>query len=110
MSGIAGKSPVYVEGRPVVGLPPIRSIRVNGVGYFETMGNPVSAGRTFSWTDVYQSRPVVLISENLAREYWDAPEQAVGNRIGLFVDGPWDEIVGVVGNERADGLITPHRR
>jgi len=107
LSGAAGRSPVYVEGRPVAGLPPIRSIRMNGVGYFETMGNSIVAGRTFTWTDVYQARPVVLISENLAREYWDTPAKAVGNRIGLFVDGPWDEIVGVVGNERIDGLNHP---
>jgi putative ABC transport system permease protein len=107
MNGAAGKAPLYVEGQPVPGLPPIRSIRMIGAGYFETMGNPVVAGRTITWTDIFESKPIVLISENLAREYWDVPAMAVGNRIGLFTGGPWAEIVGVVGNERADGLNHP---
>jgi hypothetical protein len=33
------------------------------------MGNPVLAGRAIIWTDIYQLRPVVVISETLAREY-----------------------------------------
>jgi predicted permease len=107
MDGVAGKAPIYVEGRPVSGLPPIRSTRSIGPGYFETMGNPVLAGRAIAWTDIFQFKPVVLISENLAREHWDAPAKAVGQRIGMFPTGPWQEIVGVVGNMRADGLNHP---
>jgi putative ABC transport system permease protein len=50
---------------------------------------------------------VVVVSENLAREYWGEPGKAIGKRVRLFENGPWDEIVGVVGNERADGLNHP---
>jgi predicted permease len=107
MSGAAGKAPLHVEGRPVDGLPAIRSIRAIGAGYFETMGNPLVAGRTITWTDIHQLTPVVVVSENLAREYWGEPAKAVGKRVRLFDDGPWDEIVGVIGNERADGLNHP---
>jgi predicted permease len=107
MSGAAGKAPLYVEGRPVDGLPGIRSFRAIGAGYFETMGNDLLAGRTIAWTDIHQLQRVVVVSENLAREYWGEPGKAIGKRVRLFENGPWDEIVGVVGNERADGLNHP---
>ena len=68
------------------------------------MGNPVLAGRAITWTDIHQARPVVVISENLAREYWKNPADAVGKRIRQSQENPWREIIGVVGNERDDGL------
>ena len=66
------------------------------------MGNRVVAGRAITWTDIYQRRPVVVISETLAREYWPEPAAALGKRLGS--PRAWREIVGVVGNERDDGL------
>ena len=55
--------------------------------------------------DIHQRASVVVISENLAREYWAEPSKALGKRL----TGPegWSEIVGVVGNERIDGLNQP---
>jgi hypothetical protein len=69
------------------------------------MGNPVVAGRAITWTDIHQTTAVAVISENLAREYWGEPSTALGKRL----TGPegWSEIVGVVGNERLDGLNQP---
>ena len=58
-------------------------------------------------TDIHQLRPVVIISENLAREYWQEPSRALGKRVRNGRQGPWQEIVGVVGNERDDGLNHP---
>jgi hypothetical protein len=71
------------------------------------MGNRVVAGRSITWTDVHQARRVVVISENLAREYWRDPANALGKRITNGPDLPWREIVGVVGNEHDDGLYEP---
>jgi putative ABC transport system permease protein len=107
LSGVAGRAPLYVHGRPVDGFPPVRLVRSIGPGYFETMGNPVIAGRTVQWADVLDLRSVAVISENLAREYWDAPTRALGQRIALLPEGPWQEIVGVVGDVRANGLNQP---
>jgi predicted permease len=107
MDGIAARAPIFVEGRPVSALPPTRSIKVLGDGYFAAMGNSVLAGRAITWTDIVQFRPVAVISDNMAREYWDRPALAVGQRIAMFPGGPWQEIVGVVGDERADGLNHP---
>jgi hypothetical protein len=74
--------------------------------YFETMGNPLVAGRDITWTDIYQLRPVVIISETLAREYWGNPSNALGKRV-RGSRPTWYEIVGVAGNERDDGLNQP---
>jgi hypothetical protein len=68
------------------------------------MGNPVLAGRAITWADIHEGRPVVVITENLAREYWNSPVEALGRRVTQSQENPWREIVGVVGNERDDGL------
>jgi putative ABC transport system permease protein len=108
MDGEDNTNPLFVEhvAVPDGELPPFRRFKSVGPGYFETMGNPVVAGRPITWTDIYQLRPFVVVSETLAREYWKIPSHAVGKRVRGF--GPtWYEIVGVVGPERDDGLNQP---
>jgi len=102
-------NPLFVEhvNTPQGQLPPLRRFKSVAPGYFETMGNPVVAGRPITWTDIYQRRPVVVITENLAREYWRQPSNALGKRVRSTGGGPWCEVVGVVGNERDDGLNQP---
>jgi predicted permease len=68
------------------------------------MGNPVIAGRSITWTDIHNRTKVVVITENLAREFWDDPSHAVGKRIRESPQSPWREIVGVVGNVHDDGV------
>jgi putative ABC transport system permease protein len=104
-----GSIPIFVEEFPEAGreMPPIRRFKRVAPGYFETMGNPVLAGRAITWTDIHETRPVVVISENLAREYWKNPAGALGKRIRQFQLNPWREIIGVVGNERDDGVNQP---
>jgi predicted permease len=109
MDSNSGNTPVFIEEFPEAGreLPRLRRYKRLAPGYFETMGNPVSIGRAITWTDIHQARPVVVISENLAREYWKNPADAVGKRITQSRENPWREIIGVVGNERDDGLDQP---
>jgi predicted permease len=77
-------------------------------GYFETMGNRLVAGRSITWTDIHERRPVILISENLARKYWKEPSTALGKRMrATGGERPWREVVGVVGDERDDGVNHP---
>lgn len=86
----------------------LRRFKSIGPGYFETMGNRLEAGRSITWNDIYEQRPVVVISEPLAREYWGEPTKAIGKRVrGSSPRFPWREIVGVSGNERDDGLTQP---
>jgi predicted lysophospholipase L1 biosynthesis ABC-type transport system permease subunit len=46
-------------------------------------------------------RPVAIVSENLAREYWHNPSDALGKQIGN--PKAWRQIAGVVGNVYDDG-------
>jgi predicted permease len=86
----------------------LRRFKSIGPGYFETMGNRLAAGRSITWNDIREARPVVIISEPLAREYWGEPAKAIGKRLrGSSPKYPWREIVGVSGNERDDGLAQP---
>lgn len=91
---------VYSESQ----VPPLRRFRMVSPGLLKTMGNALIAGRDFAWTDVYDKRPVALVSENMARELWRTPAAAIGKRIRESHKGTWREVVGVVGDELDDGL------
>ncbi len=109
MGGNNNNDPIWVEDHPYegAGIPPLRRHKYMGDGYFTTMGNPVVAGRGLTWNDVHTWSKNVLISDNLAREYWGEPAKALGRRIRRTPQSPWYEIVGVVGNERQDGATEP---
>jgi predicted permease len=107
MDGEDNGNPIDVEEFPLPKgqLPALRRFKAVGPGYFETMGNRMAAGRSLTWDDIHQARPVIVISEALARELWREPARALGKRVRGPVDGsPWREIVGVSGDERDDGL------
>jgi predicted permease len=106
MDGYDSNDPIFVEDFPSPDgqIPPIRRYKWASPNYFATMGNPVLFGRDFTWTDIYQKAPVVVISESLAREIWKDPAKAVGRRIRNTPKNPWRQIIGVVGNEHDDGV------
>lgn len=93
------KDRIYAESE----LPPIRRFKFISPGFFRTVGNPLIAGRDLTWTDIYNFTPVVLVSENLAREYWGSPAGALGKQIRESSKDDWREIIGVVGDELDDG-------
>jgi predicted permease len=113
MDGYDSNDALYVEDFPVPEgqIPPIRRFKWVMPGYFETMGNPLLAGRDISWQDIHDARPVAVVSENFAREHWRDPAAALGERIGTIVlegeETVWREIVGVVGNVQDNGLDQP---
>jgi predicted permease len=90
---------VYQEGQ----LPPLRRYKFISPGLMKTLGNTLVTGRDFTWTDVYDRRPVAIVSETLARDLWGDPAAAIGKRIRETLKTPFREIVGVVGDERDDG-------
>ena len=59
----------------------LRRFKSIGPRYLETMGNRLVAGRSITWNDILGQRPVVIISEPLAREYWGEPAKAIGKRV-----------------------------
>ena len=109
MDGNSNNDPIWVEDFPEsdAKIPPLRRMKYLGAGYFETMGNPVIAGRDLTWADSHNGAAVALLSENLAREYWGEPAKAIGKRVRRTSKTGWVEIVGVVGNERQDGATKP---
>jgi predicted permease len=109
MDGENNANPLMVEEFPdrEGALPALRRFKSFAPGYFETMGIRHVAGRPMTWADVYERRPVVVISEPLARAYWSDPSDAIGKRVRVTPQRPWREIVGVVAAERDDGLNLP---
>jgi putative ABC transport system permease protein len=70
--------------------------------YFETLGIPLLAGRSFTESETVTSLPVVIVSHSMAERYWPG-QNPIGGRIkrGRLADpGPWMQVVGVVGNLR----------
>jgi predicted permease len=73
-------------------------------GFLQTAGTRLIAGREFTWSDVYGLRPVVMISENLAREMWGTPSAALGKQLREFSSMPWHEVIGVIQDVRERGV------
>ncbi len=73
-------------------------------GAFEAMGARLVRGRWFTAADTSESQPVAVINETLARTYWKDPEQAVGGRIRANPKQPWLTVVGMVADERHNGV------
>jgi predicted permease len=89
---------VHVEGRTssTDAVPPVRFFKSVSPRFFETSGTRLVSGRDFTWTDLYDHRPVVMVSENLARELWGSADAAIGARIRTIDVSPWREVIGVV--------------
>jgi predicted permease len=103
---IGSNDPIYVQDRTYSesDLPPLRRFKFISPGFFSTLGTPFIAGRDLTWDDIYQRVPVAIVSENIAREYWHDPGNALGKRIRVGNNDDWREIIGVVGNTYDDGV------
>ena len=102
----------YAAGQPVPapGTETEANLRNISAGYFRVMGVPIVAGREFSERDTKDAPPAVVVNQTLAARVFPG-EEAVGQRL-VFTGGggPPVEIVGVVGDERVNGLdavVTP---
>jgi predicted permease len=94
-----------VEGKNYEGgEPPLRMFNYVAPGFFSTMGTRIVAGRDFTWADQYGLRPMVMVSENFARENWGSAANAVGKRVRQFSKMPWQEVIGVVEDVRVHGV------
>lgn len=108
MNGTGWHDPVYAEDRTSTqSMPTLRWYKFVSPGLLATMGNGLVAGRDFTWTDVYERRPVAMVSENLARELWHDPASAIGKRVRESLNGAWREVVGMVNDEREEGVNHP---
>ena len=101
-----------IEGRPMAPKDhPSGDFFAIGVGYFRSMGIPIIKGRDFEDRDRYGSTPVVIITEELARQFFQN-EDPIGKRIkpGInTIEGDTTtmrEIIAVVGDVRNRSLDT----
>ncbi len=86
-----------IEGRPQVGKPPaVAETWVLG-DYFQTMRIPLRQGRLFTAEDNENSQPVVIISQQMAKQYWPG-QDPIGKRLRHEENQPWITIVGVAGD------------
>ena len=77
-------------------FPPLRFFKHVSPGFLHAAGTRMIAGRELTWGEVYGRLPVVMLSENLARELWGSAAAAVGRHIRGGSNDPWREVVGVV--------------
>jgi predicted permease len=85
-------------------LPPLRTFKFHSPGLLKTMGNRLVVGRDFVWEDAYDKRKVAMVSDNLARELWGSPAAALGKQIRESNSSDWREVVGVVADQRDEGV------
>jgi predicted permease len=85
-------------------IAPLRLYKNISPGFLQTAGTTLVAGRELTWSEVYSIRPVVMVSENLAREVWGTPQAAIGKHLREFKDMPWHEVVGVIQDVREKGV------
>jgi predicted permease len=97
---------LYAEDHPAAAgtIPPVRRHRSMSPGFVSTIGGRLVAGRDFTWDETRAARPVAMVSENLAREWWGTPHAAIGKRIRAALTDGWSEVIGVVGDLRDDGV------
>jgi predicted permease len=100
----AGSRQVYARDKIYRSVPPLRRLKFISPGLLASMRNRLIVGRDFTWTEIYQRRPVAMLSENLARELWGDPRLAIGKQIHANPKDPWREVIGVVTDEREDGV------
>lgn len=85
-------------------------LQIVSPGYLSTVRVPLKAGRGFTEQDTRDNTLVTIVNETLARTMWPG-ENAIGKRFACCEAGPkgrmdpvWHQIVGVVGDVRAQGL------
>ena len=101
----------------IVGRPPANNLPFTGgagwitvsPGYFEVFKIPLKRGRTFVETDDKASRPVIIINEAMAKQYWkngDPLRDQLLIKSGMheFASEQPRQIIGVVADSRDDAL------
>ncbi len=111
MGGSGPSNGLLPEGRPLDRSEMIDTdLRLVSPGYFRALGLPLLQGRTFTARDDRRAPGVMVVNRTFAEEAWPG-EDPVGKRVACCVDEDdpnlWKQVVGVVGDTRADGLGRP---
>ena len=106
LTGSNWTSDATIDGRPPEDY--VREIRHKVItpDYFRAMGITLLRGRFFNESDNDKSRPVIIVNATLARRHFPG-EDPIGKRIKVgkpHIQNPWQTIIGVVNDEKQDGL------
>ena len=93
-TGLIREGRTYPPGVPA----PRVSLRVATPGYFNTLGQPIVAGRPFAPSDTFEATTVIIINQSAAKQFWPN-EDPIGTRL---IGGPngFRTVVGVVADVR----------
>ncbi len=99
-----------IVGKPIPpkGQEPVTDVRVVSHDYLKTMGIPLIKGRLFNENDPADAKDRVVINQAMAERYWPG-EDPIGKQVRISWDGRTDEVIGVVGNVRHEGLDVESR-
>ncbi len=102
----SGWDTIFIEGKtyPEGVIPPLHFYKHVSPSFFAAAGTRLVAGRELTWDDVYGLRPMVMVSENLAREEWGTPANAIGKRLTEDPGLPWREVIGVIQDVHEKGV------
>lgn len=82
---------------------PTAQANVVSLDYFEVMGIPLLAGRSFGRGDTLDSEPVAVLSRRTAEALWPG-QDPIGRTVGQRGNEQTVTVVGVVGDIRSRGL------
>jgi predicted permease len=104
-SGATPSASFAIEGRPSgPNDPGPHGYRASATpAYLRVMRIPLRAGRWFTAEDRQGTAPVVVIDENLARDYWPG-QNPIGHYLRFGRSSAWSQVVGVVGHVRLSSL------
>ena len=103
--GTRGRAGTWVEGRPAPppgGRPSIPEADISS-NYFDALRIPLLNGRAFTEADRAGSQHVVIVNRAFADLFFPGQE-AIGNRITFGSSKELNQIIGIVGNVRQEGL------
>jgi predicted permease len=103
-NGGHGWNSIFVEGRTYTGDPPLHFYNYVSPGYLQALGTRLIAGRDFTWNEIYDLEPKIVVSENFACEEWGSATAAIGKRMREGPSEPWVQVIGVVQDVRYDGV------
>ena len=103
MDPVYARDHVYKEGE----IPPLRRFNFVAPRFFSTLGIRLVSGRDVTWSDIYEKRPVAIVAERTAKEYWGSAANAIGKQIRVGLTDDWHEVIGVAADVHYDGVDKP---
>ena len=106
LTGLGAATSYEIVGQPAPprGQEPVADVRVITGEYFKALGIPLLRGRLFDENQPADAVNRIIVNEALARRHWPN-EDPIGKRIKVSWDTEIeDEIIGVVGDVRHQGL------